>query len=76
MGQSLAGAGVGLTSKYLGKGISSIGGNSKLSKALGAGVSTFAGTVGGTAVSNLLSNGKVGNLLGKAGAINPYGLAG
>lgn len=76
VGQSLAGAGVGLASNYLGQGISSLGGNSKLSKALGAGASTFAGTVGGKVVGNLLSNGKIGQIFGKgAGAINPYGLA-
>ena len=85
VGSSLAGAGVGLASNYLGKGISSLGGNSKLSKALGAGASTFLGTVGGTAMSNLIKYGslagktadglKNASLIGKAGAINPYGLA-
>ena len=75
MGQSLAGAGVGLASNYLGKGISSLGGNSTLSKSLGAGASTFAGTVGGKVASNLLSTGKVGQLFKGASAINPYGLA-
>lgn len=74
MGQSLAGAGVGLASNYLGKGISSLGGNSTLSKSLGAGASTFAGTVGGKVASNLLSTGKVGQLFKGASAINPYGL--
>ena len=66
VGSSLAGAGVGLASNYLGKGISSLGGNSKLSKALGAGASTFLGTKGGNLVSKLF---------GKGSSINPYGLA-
>jgi hypothetical protein len=60
VGQSLAGAGVGLASNYLGQGISSLGGNSKLSRALGSGAATFAGTVGGKVASNLISNGKIG----------------
>ena len=64
---ALAGAGVGLASNYLGQGIAALGGDSKLSRGIGAGVSTIAGTWGGNTVSKLLGAG--------AGAINPYGLA-
>ena len=76
VGQSLAGAGTGLAANYIGKGISSLGGNSAFSRGLGAGVSTGLGTVGGKVAGNLISNGKIGQIFGKgAGAINPYGLA-
>lgn len=63
-GSGLAATGVGIASNYLGKGITSLMGNSKLGRGVGAGVSTAAGTLGGRAVQGLL---------GKAvGAINPY----
>ena len=52
-GESLAGAGVGLASNYIGQGINSLGGNSMLSRGIGQGISTGLGTLGGAAVSNL-----------------------
>lgn len=85
VGSSLAGAGAGLAANYIGQGINSLGGNSMLSRGIGQGVATGLGTIGGTALSNLinygsvagktLSNGSKVGLIGKgAGAINPYGL--
>ena len=76
MGQSLGGSVAGLASNYIGKGINSLGGDSKLSRGIGAGVSTGLGTIGGKVLGGLFSNGKIGQLFSKgAGAINPYGLA-
>ena len=63
---SVAGAGVGLASYGIGQGINSLGGNSKLSRGIGAGVSTGLGIYGGNLVSNLL---------GKTSGVNPYGAA-
>ena len=57
VGTSLASAGVGIGSNYIGKGIDSLGGHSMLSRGVGQGVATGLGTIGGQAVSNLL-NGK------------------
>lgn len=77
-GASLAGAGAGLAANYIGQGINSLGGNSMLSRGLGAGVAAGLGTVGGAALSNLVSTGtaagKSGLLGTAAGAINPWGL--
>lgn len=53
VGSSLAGAGAGIAANYIGKGISSLGGNSKLSRGIGAGVATGLGSLGGTMASNL-----------------------
>ena len=80
VGSSLAGAGAGLAANYIGQGINALGGDSRLSRAIGQGVSTGLGTVGGTVASNLIRTGSAagtsGSLLGKAaGSINPYGLA-
>ena len=86
VGASLAGAGAGIAANYIGQGINSLGGDSRLSRALGQGVSTGLGTVGGAALSNLARYGTIAgkaaegaqkaSLFGKAaGAINPYGLA-
>ena len=55
VGSSLAGAGAGIAANYIGKGISSLGGNSKLSRGLGAGFATGAGTLGGGALSNIIN---------------------
>ena len=84
-GASVAGAGAGLTANYLGQGINSLGGNTMLSRGIGQGVATGLGTVGGTAMSNLVQYGTLAGkaadgtktaLIGKgAGAINPYALA-
>ena len=54
VGESLAGAGVGIAGNLIGKGINSIGGNSMLSRGIGQGVATGIGSFGGTVVSNLL----------------------
>ncbi len=53
VGESLAGAGVGIAGNLIGKGINSIGGDSMLSRGIGQGVATGIGTIGGQAVSNL-----------------------
>ena len=86
VGSALAGAGVGIASNYIGQGITSAMGDSRLGRAIGAGVSTGLGTIGGVAASNLIKYGSIAgkaasgaqkaSLFGKAaGAINPYGLA-
>ena len=86
VGASVAGATAGLAANYIGKGITSLGGDSMLSRGIGQGVATGLGTVGGTALSNLVQYGslagkladgsKTASLIGKgAGMINPYGLA-
>ena len=53
VGQSLAGTGVGLAAQGIGKGISSLGGDSMLSRGLGQATATGLGTIGGQAVGNL-----------------------
>lgn len=89
-GQALTGAGVGLVSNWAGRGITSAMGNSTLGRGVGAGAATALGSIGGQAVSNLLSNGNVlthfadggtgffgtdGNWFKSgAGTINPYAL--
>ena len=108
VGTSVAGTGAGLASNLIGQGITSLGGDSRLSKGIGQGVATGLGTVGGTILSNLIqfgniagkadklfgtmdaatkaakiakltANGKsaeeAASIVGKSGAINPYGLA-
>ena len=82
VGTSLAGAGVGIASNYIGQGINSALGDSKLSKGFGQGIATGLGTVGGQMVSNAIAgnglkatfggSGLFGNT--PAGAINPYAL--
>jgi len=74
-GASIAGAGAGIAANYLGQGINALGGDTRLSRAIGQGVSTGLGTVGGTAAANLVKTGSFGKLIGKGAAINPYGLA-
>jgi hypothetical protein len=54
VGASVAGAAAGLAANYIGKGITSLGGDSMLSRGIGQGVATGLGTVGGTALSNLV----------------------
>ena len=72
---SISGAGAGLAANYIGQGINSLGGNSKLSRGIGQGIATGLGTVGGKVASNLLGNGSIGTIFGKgAGMINPIGL--
>ena len=95
--QSLIGAGTGLASNYIGKGITYAMGDSKLGRGVGTGIATGLGSVGGTVLSNLARFGSVTgkadklfgtmstakkaselakkSVVGKAGAINPYGLA-
>ena len=74
MGGSLAGAGAGIAANYLGQGITSALGDSRLARGIGAGVATGLGTVGGQVLGNLVSKGAVGSLFKGAGSINPYGL--
>ena len=75
VGTALAGAGVGIGANYLGRGIAELGGDTRLSRAIGAGVASGVGTIAGTAVNNALTGSKAA-LFGKgAGSINPYGLA-
>lgn len=87
---SLSGAGVGLLSNWTGRGITSAMGDSTLGRGIGAGTATALGSIGGQAISNLLSNGSVlthfadggtgffgtgGNWFKSgAGTINPYAL--
>ena len=77
-GVSIAGAGAGLLSNYIGQGINSLGGNSMLSRGFGAGVATGLGTIGGQVASNLISTGSTAGTSGlfgtAAGSINPLGL--
>lgn len=65
-GASLAGAGVGLAANYVGQGITSAMGDSRLGRAVGAGFATGAGTIGGNAAAKALGV--------AAGSINPYAL--
>ena len=58
VGQSLAGTGVGLAAQGIGKGITSLGGDSMLSRGIGQATATGIGTIGGEAVSNLLKGQK------------------
>jgi hypothetical protein len=62
----LAGAGAGITANYLGQGITSALGDSRLARGIGAGVATGLGTVGGTVLGNLAST---GSILGKSSAL-------
>lgn len=73
VGSSLAGAGAGLAANYIGQGITSLMGDSRLGRAVGQGVSTGLGTVGGAALSNLAKTGNFTTNLGKLN-INPYAL--
>ena len=84
VGNSIAGAGVGMASNYIGQGINSALGDSKLSRGIGQGVATGLGTVGGQMISNAIAgNGLKATFAGtglfsdmsKMGnAINPYAL--
>lgn len=65
-GASIAGAGAGLAANYIGQGITSLGGNSMLSRGIGQGVATGLGTVGGTVLGNLVGTGSV---LGKSSTL-------
>ena len=73
VGSSLAGTGAGLAANYIGKGITSLMGDSRLGRATGQGISTGLGTVGGAALSNLAKTGTFTTNLGKLN-INPYAL--
>ena len=86
MGGSLAGAGAGIAANYLGQGITSALGDSRLARGIGAGVATGLGTVGGTVLGNLASTGSIlgkssalfgstANTLNAAGEITKYGAA-
>ena len=73
MGASMTGAGAGLAAKYIGQGLTSAIGDNYMGRAVGAGVSTGLGTIGGTAASALTTGSKIGTALS---SINPYALAG
>ena len=82
IGASLAGAGAGIAANYIGKGITSAMGDSRLGRAVGAGTATGLGALGGTALQGAITGVKTasGTLTGAAGAakalsnINPYAL--
>lgn len=74
VGSSLAGAGAGMAANYIGKGISSLGGNSKLSRGIGAGFATGAGTLGGTMASNLVKGQSLFNGIKGMNTANLVGL--
>lgn len=73
VGTSLAGAGAGIAANYIGQGLTSLIGDNYTGRAVGAGVSTGLGTIGGTAASALATGTKIGTALS---SINPYALAG
>ena len=70
---SVSGAAAGLAANYIGKGVTSMLGNNYTGRAMGAGLSTGLGTVGGAAASALA---KGANVAGAISNINPYALAG
>ena len=82
VGSSVAGAGAGLAANYIGKGITSALGDSKLARGIGQGISTGLGALGGTALQGAMQGVKIGNnvIKGVKGAttalksINPVGL--
>ena len=63
VGSSVAGAGAGLAANYIGKGITSALGDSKLARGIGQGVATGLGAVGGQALGNLIKTGTASNSL-------------
>ena len=71
VGAGLAGAGAGIAANYLGQGITSAMGDSRLGRAVGQGLSTGLGTIGGTAASAAVQGANVGKALA---SINPYAL--
>ena len=73
VGESLGGAAVGYAGNLIGQGITSLGGNSMLSRGVGQGIATGIGTIGGQAVTNIL-NGKNAfqGLKDSFGAIKSY----
>jgi len=80
VGFSLAGVTAGLVGQGLGAGINALGGDSVLSRGLGAGIATGVGTVGGQVLSNLVSTGRALGNLAKGtkliGTVNSAGKAG
>ena len=74
VGASLAGAAAGLAGNYIGRGISSLGGNSMLSRGIGAGTGTAIGSVGGTVLSNAVKGKAL--LTGLTNGMSIGGLAG
>lgn len=57
LGVSLGGAGAGIAANYIGQGLTSAMGDSRLGRAVGTGFATGAGALGGQAISNIM-NGK------------------
>ena len=77
VGQSLAGTGVGLAAQGIGKGITSLGGDSMLSRGIGQGVATGLGTIGGQVAGNLLKGANAfSGLSSLTKGWNPIGLGG
>lgn len=82
LGASLSGTAAGLAGYGIGQGIRALGGDSKLSRGLGAGIATGIGSVGGAALQGALTGVKVGEDVAKGAqgalagmkAINPLGL--
>ena len=75
VGASVAGAGAGIAGNYIGKGINSLGGNSRLSRGLGAATASGIGSFGGMMASNAikgqalfngLSSGSLAGMVGNA----------
>ena len=58
-GSSMAGAAAGIAGNYIGKGINSLGGDSMLSRGIGQGVATGIGSLGGTALNNIIKGGSL-----------------
>lgn len=54
VGTTLGGVGAGVAGNLLGKGITSLGGNTALSRGLGQGISTAVGSLGGSVLSNII----------------------
>ena len=59
VGSSVVGTLSGLGANLVSQGINKIGGDSMLSRGIGQGTATGLGTIGGTALSNLISTGKI-----------------
>jgi len=63
VGSSVVGTGAGIAANYIGQGITSALGDSKLARGIGQGVATGLGTVGGQALTNLVRTGTATNSL-------------
>lgn len=81
VGASVAGVGAGIAGNYIGKGINSLGGDSRLSRGLGAATASGIGSFGGMMASNAIKGQALfkglssGNLVGMAGNAVGAGLS-